>query len=550
MALNTCKAPAHKKKDWSESVLKARTLKKVSGLLVTLLMVSVMAPLIAFAGVWYDVKVKDGTVSGSVYMDTYGQNVMVNVYGPDKGYLTTTSATYDKYQTVNGTTYWFYNLVPVKISTATKSVYLYTYGTDVTQDTYYGPIKHVIDDDDDDNHHSGGGGGGYSYVVDGKIDATSGTVSEYALKSEFASNTNVELTIKETVSIPANALVDAVKKDGATLTIVGDYGTYVLPLSVLNLNSLAKAVDVSIADLKINVGIKKLSEDDAKSVADAVAAVDGKQLSEAVDFSLTAEGKDEKKVAITDFDNTYVKRKLPVKTAPSGTSTVVMYNPDTEKLSFVPSTVSSTEAVFKRTGNSVYTVIEASATFNDVKNHWAKADIELLASKLIVEGTAPGTFEADRNINRAEFAALVVRSLGLTVPSVSSNTYFSDVKGTEWYAGVVAAAKSAGLIDGYEDGTFKADKQITREELAAMVVRALKFAGVDTDISSSEQSSLLSKYSDSSKIVWAQEEVAAAIKAGIMDGMTDTTLETKANATRAQSATMLKRLLTKADFID
>lgn len=195
------------------------------------------------------------------------------------------------------------------------------------------------------------------------------------------------------------------------------------------------------------------------------------------------------------------------------------------------------------------TVNASVYTFNDIQGHWAQSDIELLANKKIVEGTSANTFEPERNINRAEFAALVVRSLGLSVSSVVYNTYFTDVNSDDWYAGVVVAAKNAGLIDGFEDGTFQPNKEITREQLTALVVRALNFAGVKTDVTASEQTSLLAKYTDADSIVWAQEEVAAAIKAGIVNGLTDTTLAPGKNATRAESVTILKRLLTNAGLL-
>jgi hypothetical protein len=272
-------------------------------------------------------------------------------------------------------------------------------------------------------------------------------------------------------------------------------------------------------------------------------------LSNAVEFVLVGITKDGKTIEINDFGQTYVKRKLPLNKEATKTPTVAMFDPATDKLTFVPGKVSGKEAQFMRTGNSIYVVVETSNSFSDITGHWAKANIELLASKFIVEGTAADIFEPDRNITRAEFAALVTRSLGLTATATSA-TYFTDVKGNEWYTGVVGAAKAAGLVDGYEDGSFKPNAQITREELAAMVVRALKFAGQDTTVSATEQASLLSKFTDADQIVWAENEIAAAVKAGIVDGMTDTTIAPNENATRAQSATMLKRLLTNAGFIE
>lgn len=396
----------------------------------------------------------------------------------------------------------------------------------------------------------GGPGGVPSNTTnsDGSINVTNGQVDATTLKNAFASKSEVTLIVKgETVTIPASALVDAAKKSDSKLTIKGDNGTYVLPLSLLNLDALAKELGVAVADLKITVNIKKLSGDAAKPVSDAVKALGGKALADAVDFSITVEGKDGKKVTISSF-NDYVKRSIPLTSTPGANATGVLYDPTTGTFSFVPATFSNNEATFFRTGNSVYTVIETSKTFSDIAGHWAKKDIELLASKLIVNGVTDTTFEADRNITRAEFAALVVRALGLS--PVASAAKFSDVKSADWYAGVVGAAAQAGIVNGYEDGSFHPNAQITREELAAMVVRAYEFADGKIAIDQAAITKALSNYSDSNKIVWGQKEVAVALTTGLVNGMTDTTLGTSSEATRAQAVTMLTRLLAKAKFVD
>ncbi|MNI20412.1 Endo-1,4-beta-xylanase A precursor [compost metagenome] len=172
-----------------------------------------------------------------------------------------------------------------------------------------------------------------------------------------------------------------------------------------------------------------------------------------------------------------------------------------------------------------------------------------MANKLVIDGVTDTSFQPDRSITRAEFAALVVRSLGIK-PEATGSTSFKDISSTDWYANIVAAAANAKIIDGYEDGTFKPNASISREELAAMVVRAMKYAGLHTELSSTLQASLLSRFTDANQINWAQQEVAVAIDAGVINGITDLTIGPKQSATRAESATMLKRFLTKAAFIN
>lgn len=190
---------------------------------------------------------------------------------------------------------------------------------------------------------------------------------------------------------------------------------------------------------------------------------------------------------------------------------------------------------------SMLSPVLAFAAFDDLSSHWAKNDIEALVEQKIVEGVTPTQFEPDRSITRAEFAALVVRSLGLS--TVTSDTYFNDVDASAWYADTVSTATYAGLINGYEDNSFRPAASVTREEMAAIVIRALTYADVATTVSASRQNELLFQFKDADQIVWAHKEIAAALNAKIMNGMTVDTLSPTGTATRAQAATVVKRFL-------
>ncbi|WP_307563828.1 S-layer homology domain-containing protein [Paenibacillus sp. V4I7] len=388
-----------------------------------------------------------------------------------------------------------------------------------------------------------------------EIEITVGSpVAKEALEKAFAGNDNVTIKLKgDSASLSASGLIEAAKKAGTSVTITSENGTYVLPLSLLKLDDLAKSLGIAVADLNIKVSITKVSGTTATAVSDGVKAIGATSLTDAIDFKVTAEGKDGKSVEINGFGNSYVSRSVTIgKAVDMKKVTGVLYNEVTKKFSFVPATFETkdgkTVATLKRNGNSIYTVVEINKNFTDIASHWSKDDVSLLANKLVIDGATDTTFAPDRNITRAEFAALVVRSLGLNTDATS--TTFTDVKSSDWYAGAVAAAVGAKIINGYEDGSFKANAQITREELATMVVRALTFAGVKSDLSVTQQATLLGKFTDAGQIVWAKKEIAAAIDAGIINGLTNTTIGSSKQATRAEAATMLKRFLTKADFIN
>ncbi|KEQ27953.1 S-layer protein [Paenibacillus tyrfis] len=535
--------------------MKSSVLKKTSQALAGIMIASTLVPVLAFAGIdfgslKYDKYTK--TVSGSVYTDTYNKDnsVSLSVYSDayHKDLLITTSNV--TYRTVDKVTYFDFNFSWTN-PTVPDSVYVVTYyGNDRNQTYALNSGQTPINSSGSGGW--GGGGGGGSISNDGVIEVFGDSVDAFTLQRAFENSKEVKLKIKgEKLAIPADTLAEALKKGGVSVTIINDNGTYTLPLAAMKFEALAKELGAELKDTKINVTIAKVADATAEDVTKAVYAAGGSPIKNAVDFNVTASGNS--KSVNVDFGSTYVSRTLNVnKNLDAKKATGALYNETTKKLSFVPSTFQSkdgqTVATLKRNGNSIYTVIEANKSFEDLASHWSKADVEMLANKLVVEGVSDKQFQPDRNITRAEFAALVVRSLGLN--SVTANTYFTDINSSAWYAGVVASASKAGIINGYEDNTFRPDAQITREELAAMIIRSLNYAGVASEVSESNQAQQLAKFKDSSKIVWAKKEIAAAVNAGIINGLTDDTIGSAEKATRSQAATMLKRYLKLAGFID
>ena len=110
--------------------------------------------------------------------------------------------------------------------------------------------------------------------------------------------------------------------------------------------------------------------------------------------------------------------------------------------------------------------------FSDVSaDKWYNNAVSTLSNMGVIGGYADGTFRPDAPISRAEFAKIAV-SFTQNNGSATYN-YFTDVKTTDWFAPYVTAAKDAGLIEGYSDGSFKPESKITRAEACAIVNRAL-----------------------------------------------------------------------------
>lgn len=235
-------------------------------------------------------------------------------------------------------------------------------------------------------------------------------------------------------------------------------------------------------------------------------------------------------------------------------ASVFLVDDEANKLSFVPALFTAagngqTAVAFKRPGNSVYIVASSERDFADVADHWARPDILLLANKGIVQGVQDGLFAPDRRITRAEFASLLVRSLGMAEADGTGG--FRDVRPDDWFAGAVAAAAKAGLVNGTEDGSFRPSDGITREQMAVMTAKALAFAGKPAAGGAPQAGETLAAFADGAAVsAWARDAVARTVQAGLMQGGSGGRLAPSEGATRAQAVVMLKRLLETLAFID
>jgi len=223
----------------------------------------------------------------------------------------------------------------------------------------------------------------------------------------------------------------------------------------------------------------------------------------------------------------------------SGGSTGGSNNNPTVKTSDSQNTTGST-------GSNGTSGSTGSKTFVDIQKHWAQQDIEFMASKDIVKGITDNTFAPNKNITRAEFAALLVRALGINEVKPAQGQ-FADVEPNAWYYSSVETAAAAGLVKGLVENKYAPTNLITREQMAAMILRALAYANVNIDLTAGEQEQLLAGFRDKDKIsAWGITSLAQTVKAGLINGATSTTLEPVANATRAQATVIIKRMMEKA----
>ncbi len=180
-------------------------------------------------------------------------------------------------------------------------------------------------------------------------------------------------------------------------------------------------------------------------------------------------------------------------------------------------------------------ITPAANQFKDTEAHWANANIQKLVDLKILSGYSDGTFLPDKNISRAEFAAVLVRAMNYSL-SQDIQLKFTDKDNIPaWAKSYVSAAVKAGIIHGYQDGTFRADDYISRVEMAVMVMRAL---AINTEPGPSLN------FTDQAQIPeWAAQYVSGAVQKGIITGNPDNKFLPENKATRAEAATMTLKML-------
>ena len=167
---------------------------------------------------------------------------------------------------------------------------------------------------------------------------------------------------------------------------------------------------------------------------------------------------------------------------------------------------------------------------SDIAGHWAEAKIKQLFELGIVTGRPDGTYRPDDNISRAEFAAILVKALGL---EVNGGEVFADTAG-HWAREIISTAAGQGLVSGYNDNTFGPDDLVTREQMATMVVRGVELTPV-------KEPPVFADRADFSD--WAQEAIVEAAAAGLISGYPDGSFRPQDNATKAEAATVVANLL-------
>ncbi|WP_419872805.1 S-layer homology domain-containing protein [Candidatus Pristimantibacillus sp. PTI5] len=202
--------------------------------------------------------------------------------------------------------------------------------------------------------------------------------------------------------------------------------------------------------------------------------------------------------------------------------------------------VDSEVAEVTLTPNAITTVSvldkQPAIAFSDMEGHWSKEAVLRSASIGFVNGFPDGTFRPNLKITRAEFAAMLVRAMSLEQSEGVVLRYKDAEKIPSWAKPFIAEASSAGVIQGYPDGNFRAGNTITRAEMTVMLVRAAQLPF--------EENTLGSQFADADQIPeWASAAVSVAHQAGIVQGMGNGNFDPNSATTRAQATVAILKLL-------
>lgn len=179
-------------------------------------------------------------------------------------------------------------------------------------------------------------------------------------------------------------------------------------------------------------------------------------------------------------------------------------------------------------------------SYTDVPaGHWAAAEIERAGEIGFMSGMGDGTFGLGRNIKRSEFVSMLVRMFGW---QEAAGEGFEDVAADSWYCGAVMTAQANGALD-MESGYFRPEKNITREEMAVMLVKALGFDSLAAELQNES-----TPFSD---VYENKGYIRLAYEFGIISGRGGGVFDPDGTALREDAASMMIRCYDKYNsFLD
>ena len=183
-----------------------------------------------------------------------------------------------------------------------------------------------------------------------------------------------------------------------------------------------------------------------------------------------------------------------------------------------------------------HATVDVSDIFIDIaRDAWYKDAVQYAYDNGLMTGVSATEFDPEATTTRAMIVSILARLENVTTAEAAG---FADVD-DEWYATAVNWAANVGVVNGYEDNTFRPNTAITREQLAAILMNYAAYKGEDVSARAD-----LATYTDQPS-TWAEEAMSWAVAEGLITGVTADTLQPQGAATRAQVAAILQRFLSE-----
>ncbi len=391
-----------------------------------------------------------------------------------------------------------------------------------------------------------GGGGGSGSGPNGNDSSTvtvNGGVTTFTVNSgmltqnlsglEGSDVTFSSNTTGTDISLSADALQSLDQgNDGITLETPG--ATYTLPSGSIDVTQLETLLGVTQpSDISLSISVTPASNADTSDITQGLQG--GTIVGAPMTFTITATANGQAQT-IEVFSGP-VPRTFTLDSPPDPTDTtgVVLVNGVPEHAWTVFS--GTTATIYSRT-DSTYAVVTHEVSFDDIAGLPQENAIQALANKLIVNGMTQTTFDPQGGVTRAQFAALVIRALGLW--NLGGTVTFPDVQSDSWAAPVIRSAVAESFIEGYPDGTFQPQAQITNAQMAVIVGRVMRFLGIaagQTAVTPSDETAIPA---------WAANDVQLVLSQGIMTTGSDGAFHPGATTNRAQAAQIIWNLMQKA----
>lgn len=205
----------------------------------------------------------------------------------------------------------------------------------------------------------------------------------------------------------------------------------------------------------------------------------------------------------------------------------------------MPASAVTVKVTYEKTAAAQQPIQPAQPTvlpFKDVKtDRWSYSAIKYAYENKLFSGTSANEFSPADEMTRGMLVTVLYRLAG--EPAVNGDAGFADIKSGDWYAKAVAWAKANNIVSGVSAAEFAPNKDITREQMAAILHRYAAYKSYSTAANGS-----IAGFNDNANVsAFAKDAVSWAVGEKLISGTGNNTLAPKGNATREQVAAILQR---------